>query len=375
MNSTAAADPLAATLALPLLRNQVAAILRAAGLRQADSELVADSLSEAEARGIASHGVNRTRIYAERARAGLLNTEGEPRVLRASDGGILIDADNSIGHVGALAGIEAGIARCKTAASVTVGIRNSNHCGTLAFFCRRATDAGLAVIAMSTAPVTMVYFGGKTRAVGTNPLCIGIPRANAGPIMIDMATSATARGKIIIAEKLGTPIPAHWAVDVDGRPTSDPTAALTGSMVPFAGPKGSGLAMAIDLLAGAMISGLTGPDIGDMYEDWTRPQRVSHLFMVMNPSFWTDDDGFETKTAAFADWVHDLPPADSFDQVLLPGEVEDRAYARAVRQGVTVPKAVLDDLDSLAREVGATSLIPRTSPGLQSTPTEGRRSQ
>lgn len=374
MNSTAAAEPLAATVALPLLRDQVAAILRAAGLRQTDSDLVADSLSEAEARGVASHGVNRTRIYAERARAGLLNRAGEPQVLSAEDGGILIDADNAIGHVGALAGIDAGIERCQTAASVTVGVRNSNHCGTLAFFCRRATDRGLAVIAMSTAPVTMVYFGGRTRAVGTNPLCIGIPRANAAPIMIDMATSATARGKIIIAEKVGAPIPADWAVDVEGRPTSDPAAALEGSMVPFAGPKGSGLAMAIDLLAGAMISGLTGPDIGDMYEDWTRPQRVSHLFIVMNPGFWTNGHGFETKIAEFADWVHRLPAAESVDRVLLPGEVEDQAYSRAVRDGVTVPRAVLDDLDRLAEELGATRLVTRwSSAARRSNVTEGER--
>ena len=122
---------------------------------------------------------------------------------------------------------------------------------------------------MSTAPPTMAYFGGRTRAVGTNPFCLAVPRADGPAVLLDIATSATARGKIIIAEQLGTPIPAGWAVDAQGRPTTDAAAALTGAVLPFAGPKGSGLAMIIDLLCGALLAGVSGFDIGDMYETWT----------------------------------------------------------------------------------------------------------
>lgn len=334
------------------LREHCAAVLRSAGLPARVATLVADSLVDAEARGISSHGVTRVRIYAERLLAGMVDADATPTTVAQSPGRVQIDAGNAIGHVGAEAGLEAAVAGAMTDFVSVAGVYNSNHCGTLAYFARKASERGLIAIALSTAPPTMVYFGGRTRAVGTNPICISVPRPDGPPIVVDMATSATARGKIILSNRLGEDIPEGWAVDADGRPTTDAAAALLGSVMPFAGPKGSGLAMMVDLLAGALVAGVTGPDIGDMYEDYTRTQRVSHLFIVLNPDGWVGREAFLEHVGAFVKRVADLPPADGVDHVLLPGEPEQARLETAQRDGVQLAAAVVADLAAIAAEVG-----------------------
>ncbi|TDE00154.1 Ldh family oxidoreductase [Jiangella asiatica] len=360
MRGTAATAP-PQRVPLDELRAHCSAVLRGAGLAHAAADLVADSLTDAEARGISSHGVTRTRIYAERLQAGMIDGAATPVVVREDTAGVHLDAGNAIGHVGASAGIDLAIEKAESGSVGAVGVANSNHCGTLAYFTRRAARAGLVAIAMSTAPTTMVYFGGKSRAVGTNPLSIAVPRRDGPPITVDMATSATARGKIILANQLGQDIPEGWAVDVDGRPTTDAAAALEGSVMPFGGPKGSGLAMMVDLLAGALVAGVSGEGIGDMYEDWTRPQRVGHLFITLNPDGWLGRSSLLAHVEDFAGRIHDLPPAEGFDQVLLPGEMEERAYERARTDGVTLSAAVFADLQNIADEVGAQHQVVGTT--------------
>ena len=132
-------------------------------------------------------------------------------------------------------------------------------------------------------------------------------------------------GKIIVAEQLGTSIPPGWAVDAEGRPTDGCGRGLAGAVLPFAGPKGSGLAMMIDLLCGGLLAGVSGFDIGDMYETWDRPQRVTHLFVVLDPDRWIGRTAFADHVRRFAAGVHALPAAAGVEQVLLPGEVEEAA--------------------------------------------------
>ncbi|TDT14538.1 LDH2 family malate/lactate/ureidoglycolate dehydrogenase [Ilumatobacter fluminis] len=330
------------------LRTHCAGVLDACGLPSEASHLVADSLVDAEARGISSHGVTRTRIYGERLRAGMINAAAEPHVVSTRTAALQVDADNAIGHVGALAGLDAATERAVETGIAAAGVHNSNHCGTLAYFTRRAAERGLVTMAMSTAPTTMVYFGGRSRAVGTNPISMSVPRPGHPPITVDMATSATARGKIILANQLGQSIPEGWAVDDAGRPTTDSAAALLGSVLPVGGAKGSGLAMMVELLCGALIADVTGDGIGDMYEDWTRPQRVSHLFIALDPDAWVGRDTFARHIDGFAERVHGLPPAEGFDGVLLPGEVEDRKLDAARTDGVQLSATVAADLDAMA---------------------------
>ncbi|HEY8590712.1 MAG TPA: Ldh family oxidoreductase [Naasia sp.] len=357
-------DSLRGPVTLDSLHEHAQAVLVASGVAASHADLVSASLVDAEARGIGSHGLTRLRIYSERVRRGLAEGAVEPQVTRTRSGVIDVDALNALGQVGAGVAVDAAMEVAREAGIALAGVRNSNHCGTLAFFTRRIAEAGLVAIAMSTAPPTMVYFGGRTPAVGTNPFSIAVPRAGAAPLVIDMATSATARGKIIVAEQTGTPIPGDWALDSEGRPTSDPAAALAGSMVPFAGPKGSGLAMMIDLICGGLIASATGFSIGNMYEEWDRPQRVGHAFIVLDPGACPGGAGYGRTVAEFAAELAALPPAEGHSAVLAPGTLEDAALARARANGLEVPPAVLADLLNLAEEVGATtSLLTETRGG------------
>jgi LDH2 family malate/lactate/ureidoglycolate dehydrogenase len=354
----AEAPPDEVVLAPAALLEHCTTLLAAAGLDDDAAGLVADSLVDAEMRGIGSHGVTRVRIYVSRLRAGLVDAVARPAVVAESAGSGTVDARNAMGHLGARAGVDLAADGAEASGAYVVGVVNSNHCGALGYFARRATRRGLAVLAMSTAPPTMAYFGGRTRAVGTNPICLAVPRADGPAIVFDIATSATARGKIIVAGQLGTPIPAGWAVDLQGRPTTDAAAALAGAVLPFAGPKGSGLAMMIDLLCGALLAGVSGFDIGDMYETWDRPQRVTHLFVVLDPDRWIGRAAFADHVRRFVTSVHALPAAAGVEHVLLPGEVEEAAADRAEREGVRLPAPVAVDLDELASELGLPARLP-----------------
>lgn len=337
---------------LPDLVEFCAQIFRKAGLSEEAAQLVADSLVDAEARGIRSHGLQRVRIYSERLTAGLLNASGKPSVVGGTSTFALVDADNAIGQVGALAGLNVALDAADEHGVGVAGVRNSNHCGSLGYFARRATDRGFIQISATNAPSTMVYFGSRRRAVGTNPLCIGVPCGEDSSFILDMASSAVARGKIIVAAEDGVPIPEGYAVDEDGKPTTDPRAALAGSVVPFAGAKGSGLAMMIDLLCGSLLGGPTGDQIGDMYDDWTRPQSVGHLFIVLKPGSWVNAQDFADATAEFARTVSELEPAVGVNHVMYPGELEEAKFQQAKIEGLAIAPSTLSELDALASGFG-----------------------
>lgn len=327
-------------------------MLSKAGFEAEHAELVAASLVDAEARGISSHGISRVRIYAERLQGGMLRGDATPTIAKETNASAHVDAANGVGHAGAQFALDTAIDKAKAEGAGVAVVRNSNHCGTLGFFVRQAAEQGLIAIAATNGPPVMVYFGGRARAVGTNPIAFGIPRSDGYPLVLDMATSATARGKIILAGQQGKTIPDGWAVDSAGRPTTDPANALEGAVVPFAGPKGSGLAMMIDLICGGLAAAITGESVGDMYEDWDREQRVSHLIIVLDPNAWVGGDAFRDHVSGFAQRVHGLPPAEGFDQVSLPGEVEEQALAESRENGVTISGPVYADLRDFGESMG-----------------------
>jgi ureidoglycolate dehydrogenase (NAD+) len=345
------------TVGLDVLEEFAVEVLEGAGLPPPAARLVAESLCFAEARGISSHGVIRLPIYEERLRKGLVDARANP-VVESGDGPLhWVDARNAVGALGASTGLRAAQQGAARHGVGIAGVRHSNHCGALGFYVERAASRGLIALAGSNAPVTMAYFGGRTRAVGTNPIAIGIPRPGAPPIVLDIATSATARGKIIEAAGEGRAIPPGWAVDAEGRSTTDARAALEGSVLPFAGPKGSGLAMMLDLLCGALAGAATGRRIGDMYEDWDRPQNVGHQFVAIDPEV-APGGAFLEEVEAFVTDVHALPAGEHFERVLLPGEIEARAAEIAQRDGVTLKVSTLRSLQELGTQYDARTVLP-----------------
>jgi LDH2 family malate/lactate/ureidoglycolate dehydrogenase len=334
------------------LRDLVARVLEKAGYPASRARLVAGCLVDADMRGVSSHGVTRARIYTKRALAGMVDPGAEPRLVGDRRAGRLLDARNAPGHVAADLAVTEAIKGAEAFGVCGVGVKNSNHCGTLSYFLRRIAQSGHVALAATNGPAVMAYHGGRSRAVGTNPLGYAIPRSDGPPIVLDMATSNAARGKIIQMARSGQgQVPAGWAVDVEGRPTTDPVEAIAGAMLPFAGPKGSGLAMGVDLLCGALLGGATGTGIGDMYENWDRPQHVGHIFFALDPGCWGGRETFDENVRDFVEEVRSLSPAVGHSKVYLPGELEDLAADDAGRRGVPLPGAVIADLRDLAREL------------------------
>ena len=335
-----------------VLRAAVAAAFESGGLTPADSDQVAEVLVDADLRGVESHGVQRAPIYLQRLRAGLAagsDAIGEAQRLGAA---VRLDAGHALGP---LAGVRATDMACDLAGEYAVGlvaVGGSTHFGHAGYYARRAAARGFAAIVCSNGPGNMAPHGSSERFVGTNPLAIGIPLEGRPEFVLDMSSAAAARGKIIRARDAGAAIPEGVALDRDGRPTTDAGKALEGSVLPFAGAKGSGLALAIDLLAGLAAGADFDHQAAAMYADFDRPQNLGQLFVcidlaALNPSR-------EPDPGAMVDRLHALRPSEAGSPVRYPGEGSQALFAERSRDGVPVGAAVLRSLAAEAvGEAGA----------------------
>lgn len=342
MNAAPAPVPVPAA----VLRDYCAGIFVDHGVAAADAALVADSLVEANLRGVDSHGVSRIPIYIDRIRRGITNPDPDVRVVSERGGALLLDGDNGLGQVVTQRAVDLAFDRLPAQRVVSVGIRNSNHYGSGAYFARRAAERGAAVFLYGNAPSTMVAWGGRERFLGTNPYTFAVPAGSRAPIVLDMATSVVARGKIILNSQLGQDIPEGWAVDVAGRPTTDAAAALEGSVLPFGGPKGYGIALMIEIMAAVLSGASVGPEVGDLYDELERPQGVGAFLSL------TDITAFQP-IASFGERMNDMIDAIKLTaaeggEVLVPGELEERISDARSRDGVPIQPVVAAALEEVA---------------------------
>jgi LDH2 family malate/lactate/ureidoglycolate dehydrogenase len=330
----------------PALRDYCAGILSAEGVPREDAALVADSLVEANLRGVDSHGVSRIPIYVERIKLGLTSTQPDVRVVSESGGTLIIDGDNGMGQVVMQRAVEFALDRLGQHRTVSVAIRNSNHYGSGAYFARRAAERGAAVFLYGNAPSTMAAWGGRERFLGTNPYTFAVPAGDRDPIILDMASSVVARGKIIQAAQLGEDIPEGWAVDANGKPTTDATAALEGSVLPFGGPKGYGIALMIEIMAATLTGASSGPEVGDLYDDLSRPQGVGAFLTLTDITAFQPLQQFGERMSHLIDSIKLTAAIDG--EVLVPGEIEKRIAHRRAAEGIPIPHAVAVSLETLA---------------------------
>ncbi len=188
--------------------------------------------------------------------------------------------------------------------------------------------------------------------LGTNPLCVAAPAGNEVPFLLDMATSVVSRGKIIVAAQRGEPIPLGWAVDKDGRPTTDPHAALAGAVLPLGGAKGYGIAMFIDILAGVLTGAGFGKYVHNMYENWQQPQNVGHLFIAIDIARFMPVEVFKARMDRYIRDLKSEPTAPGVDEILVPGELEARTARLRRQQGIELPDAVAKELADVGKRYG-----------------------
>jgi LDH2 family malate/lactate/ureidoglycolate dehydrogenase len=244
-----------------------------------------------------------------------------------------------------------------------VAARHSSHFGIGAPFAEQAVAAGMVGIVMTNAPANMPPHGGRARFFGTNPLAVGLPCGAERPVVLDMSTSVVARGKIVMLQKLGLPIPPGWAIDVQGHPTEDAEAALAGAVLPMAGPKGSGLALVIDVLCGMLAGAASGPRIVDLYDQGDQPQNVGHFFLALDVEAFMPLAQFQEQMDQLVREVRAQPRQHDVERIYVPGEWEYQLAERSRRDGVPLPQTGVRELDSLARRLEIVPLSERMRGG------------
>jgi LDH2 family malate/lactate/ureidoglycolate dehydrogenase len=335
-----------ATVPIADVRDVAAKLLVAAGTPAAFAQLVAEALVDADIEGLASHGIMLLPMYLDRITAGSVMPDMEGRVISDTGAQIVIDADNGLGQVVAEKAIKIAVDRARAHGLAAVAVRNAFHFGAAGRFARSMALQGCAGIVMANTRPLLPAPGGAERVVGNNPIAIAVP-TGAEPIVLDLALSAGAMGKIRLAESQGQKIPSGWASTSDGVPTVDPGEAIKGMLLPAAGPKGFGLAVMIDLLSGGLSSGAIGDAVQPLYGDLSKPYGCSNLFIAINVEGFRPVADFEQDASRFADKVRKSRRAPGTTEIRMPGDRAARAH-RNSEGTVAIATATLTSLRASA---------------------------
>jgi L-2-hydroxycarboxylate dehydrogenase (NAD+) len=334
----------------------VSAIFAGHGLPSEDAARVADCLLEADLRGLTSHGISRIPIYTRRLRLKLVNPKPDLKLTPLAPAAAHLDGGNGMGFVVATRAMAEAIERARAYGIGIVMAMNSNHFGIAASYLLQALGAGLAAIVFTNASPAMPIWGGRTPFLGTSPLAMAVPGGEV-PLVLDMATSVAARGKIRRAAQQKGTIPPGWALDPEGRPTTDAQAAYEGVVLPLGGPKGSGLSLLMEALAGVMSGAAFGGGVKDQYKNFENPQNVGHTFIAMRPELVAGPEVYAERMNDLVARAKASPLAEGFEEILMPGEGEERRAERGRREGLELAAADIAMLREEAASVGVTALV------------------
>jgi LDH2 family malate/lactate/ureidoglycolate dehydrogenase len=333
------------------LRAYAVAVLERLDVPPSDACEVADNLVLAELRGVDSHGLLRLPVYARRLKAGAVKARPDIRTRRPFPAVALVDGDNGLGAVVGARAMEEAIGIAGAQGTGLASVRRSNHFGPAAFYVEKAVRRGLIACAISNAPPNMAAFGGRVRFLGTNPFAVGIPAGKEQPLVFDASSSVAARGKIIAAAERNQPIPPGWAVDPEGRPTTDARRGLAGAVLPFGGAKGSAISFIIDIISGVHSGAAFALRLNTL-ENLEAEQDLGHAFFVMRTDLFQPAETFGRRMDEILGMLKATPPAAGVDRVLVPGEIEYRTEARLREEGIAIPPEVVAQLQALGRECG-----------------------
>ncbi|GAB2542569.1 Ldh family oxidoreductase [Gracilibacillus alcaliphilus] len=318
-----------------------------AGVHLEKAKIVAQSLVEADLRGVDSHGVVRTSIYLKRIEEKMIDPNAMISVENEAESIAVVNGGNNFGALVGDKALRVSMQKAKATGIGIVGAKHSNHFGTGAYYALRAVKEELIILVMSNASQTMPPTGGVRPFLGTNPLAVGVPCGKYDPFILDMATSVVARGKIIVADQKEEKIPLGWAVDRHGKPTTSAKEALEGAVLPLGGAKGYGISMFIDILSGVLTGAGFGKYVRNMYEDWEFPQNVGHFFITIDVNRFMDIQIFKERMDMYMDDIKSEPRADGVHEILIPGEIEKRLSEKRKKEGIELPFKVEEELRNL----------------------------
>lgn len=336
--------------ALADLESWATEILARVGLRTEDAHLVAASLAFAERRGVASHGMLRLPTYVQRIRAGGINRNTHVRTESDLGALVIIDADDGPGASTAVYASDLALERGRRLGIGCVVARNANHFGPAGFYSNRIADGGLLGLVVCNTESVMCPPAGGRPVLGTNPFALAPPTPYEFRAQVDMATTTASQGKLLAAAQQGESIPLGWAVDHTGQPTTSPAEGLEGALLPSGGPKGFGLAFAIDALlavSGANVS----PAVAALNGDPAAPQRLGHMFLAIRADAAGPLGEYCDRISALVEAIHASGAGSESTAPPAPGEPELRHEENAAGC-LEVPDALLAELVKLAQDVG-----------------------
>jgi LDH2 family malate/lactate/ureidoglycolate dehydrogenase len=333
------------------LRRLVSEAFGRCGMAEADAALLADTLVTADLGGTHSHGVLRVPEYVKKLTSGGVDPKGKPRVVRQSGVCAVVDGGNSMGQIGAHFRMERAIELALSHGMGAAAIGGSNHCGAMGYYALMAVAKDMIGIATTNALPTMAPWGGAERILGINPLGVAIPAGKAFPIVFDGAFSGSSHGKIRIHQQKGLALPPDWAMDREGRPTTDPSAAIDGLLMPIGGFKGTALALIMGILSSMLSGAAYGTELGDM-EAGPKAGADGHFVAAIRVGAFEEAVTFKARVDAAVDEIHRCRLAPGFERTFAPGEPEFLRRAAYLEEGIPLNEVTLRDIAATCKSLG-----------------------
>ena len=317
-----------------------------------DAAGAAAALVRANLRGVDSHGVARVPMYCERLRRKITNARPNLRATRVATAVEQVDGDDGLGLVVGKYAMSEAISLASECGIGLVGVRRSGHYGMAALYILQAVEAQCVGFAFTNASPAIPVWGGRSPFLGTSPFAAGAPVGDGPPFVLDMACSIVARGRLKYAAQRGEAIAEGLALDKDGRPTTDGREAFEGVMLPFGGVKGAGLSMLMDVLSGVLTGAAFGGEVRNPFKGLDAPQNTGHFFIALKADLFMPLARFEERMKVLAERVRSQPPAEGFEEILMPGEPEHRTEQRRLEQGIPLTADVVESLRKEAERAG-----------------------
>jgi LDH2 family malate/lactate/ureidoglycolate dehydrogenase len=336
------------------LRSFTASAFEKAGVPPEDAAMAAASLVEADLRGVETHGISHyLPLHIKRIKIGLVEPRANIVVKRERLSTALLDGGNGLGQVIAGRAMNLAIEKAARTGTAFVGITNSNHFGACAYWSMMALPHNQIGIAMTNGSKLPAPGGGRQAMWGTAPISVAIPGDQERSVVLDMATTATTKGRILLYDKRHLRLDPTWALDSAGRPTTDPKEALKGLLQPVGGYKGYGLALVFELLSGILTGGDWSYHLGGpLAEDFSRPTGVGSCFGAIAVDAFMEPIDFKRQVDRVIREIHESPKAEGYDRIYMPGEMEAECKAKRQVEGIPLDADVVMRLTNMGNELG-----------------------
>lgn len=327
-------------------------VFEKAGLSEKDAAICMDSLILSDLRGIRSHGTTHLKGYCDRLDNGTVSTGAEIEITQTAPSTLVVDAKCAVGMSAAMTVMEHCIDGAKTTGACFASVKNGSHFGFGGYFPMKAAEEGMIGVCIANCRGLVVPFGGADAMFGTNPISVALPAGDYPALVLDMATSLVAKGKISLALKEGRDIPEGWALDKDGNPTTDAAAADAGVLLPMGGPKGYGLGLLVSILASALSGADNDIDMPNFWNDLQTLPNIGYFMGAIDISKFCELDVFKARVDAIFGRIKASRPAPGFSEVMLPGEIEFNLTQKNAAEGIDLSPATLREFKELSEHYG-----------------------